>query len=231
VAAPGSTTGLDYQAELNAIKSAQSRITADQRRAIDYWSRGGVLRWNEILIGLVARYNLQPPPNADNTYPVPDANNPFAEPQFPFANPPYAARAYSYVTVAQFDALKAAWYYKYLYNRPAPWRVDSSIQSLMPASDLPAYPSEDAVLSGVTAEMLKLLFPAAVEEISLKAAEQRQAAMLAGQGHLLRPGCGAHARSGRGDSLRRARGSGRYANRGRVSCDLGGDGRWRNGAR
>ena len=181
VAAPGSTTGLDYQAELNAIKSAQSRITADQRKAIDYWSRGGVLRWNEILIGLVARYNLQPAPSADNAYPVPDANNPFADPQFPFANPPYAARAYSYVTVAQFDALKAAWYYKYLYNRPAPWRVDSSIKPLMPTTDLPAYPSEDAVLSGVTAELLKLLFPAAVEEITLKAAEQRQAAVLAGR--------------------------------------------------
>lgn len=181
VAAPGSTTSLDYQAELNAIKSAQSRITEDQRKAIDYWSRGGVLRWNEILIGLVSRYNLPPVPNADNTYPVPDANNPFADPQFPFANPPYAARAYSYVTVAQFDALKAAWYYKYLYNRPAPWRVDSSIKPLMPTSDLPAYPSEDAVLSGVTAEMLKLLFPAAVEEITLKAAEQRQAAVLAGK--------------------------------------------------
>jgi membrane-associated phospholipid phosphatase len=51
----------------------------------------------------------------------------------------------------------------------------------MPTSDLPAYPSEDAVLSGVTAEMLKLLFPAAVEEITLKAAEQRQAAVLAGK--------------------------------------------------
>ncbi len=181
VAAPGSTTGLDYQAELNAIKSAQGRLTADQRKAIDYWSRGGVLRWNEILIGLVARYNLPPVPNVDNSYPVPDANNPFADPQFPFANPPYAARAYSYVTVAQFDALKAAWYYKYLYNRPAPWRVDSNIKPLMPTSDLPAYPSEDAVLSGVTAEMLKLLFPAAVEEITLKAAEQRQAALLAGK--------------------------------------------------
>jgi hypothetical protein len=181
VAAPGSTTGLDYQAELNAIKSAQSRITADQRKAIDYWSRGGVLRWNEILLGLVSRYNLPPVPLPDNSYPVPDANNPFADPQFPFANPPYAARAYAYVTVAQFDALKAAWYYKYLYNRPAPSRVDSSIQQLMPASDLPAYPSEDAVLSGVTAELLKLLFPAAVEEITLKAAEQRQAALLAGK--------------------------------------------------
>ena len=51
----------------------------------------------------------------------------------------------------------------------------------MPTSDLPAYPSEDAVVSRVTAELLKLLFPAAVEEITLKAAEQRQAAILAGR--------------------------------------------------
>jgi hypothetical protein len=181
VAAPGSTTGLDYQAELNSIKSAQSSLTADQRKAIEYWSRGGVVRWNEILMALVSRYNLPPVPNVDDSYPVPDANNPFADPQFPFANPPYAARAYAYVTVAQFDALKAAWYYKYLYNRPAPWRVDSGIKPLMPTSDLPGYPSEDAVLSGVTAEMLKLLFPAAVEEISIKAAEQRQAALWAGK--------------------------------------------------
>ena len=86
---------------------------AAQRKAIDYWSRGGVLRWNEILLELVSRFNLPPAPAADGTYPVPDANNPFADPQFPFGNPPYAARAYSYVAVAQFDALKAAWYYKY----------------------------------------------------------------------------------------------------------------------
>src|SRR6185503_14728865 len=42
-------------------------------------------------------------------------------------------------------------------------------------------PSEDAVLSGVTADMLKLLFPAAVEEITLKAAEQRNAALWGGK--------------------------------------------------
>jgi hypothetical protein len=51
----------------------------------------------------------------------------------------------------------------------------------MPVSDLPAYPSEDAVLSGVTVEMLKVLFPAAVQEITLKAAEQRNAALWSGK--------------------------------------------------
>ena len=52
---------------------------------------------------------------------------------------------------------------------------------MVAASALPSYPSEDAVLSGVTAEMLKLLFPASVEEITRKAAEQREAAILSGR--------------------------------------------------
>jgi hypothetical protein len=181
VGAPGQVSGLEYQAELNAIKSAQARLTADEKKAIEYWSRGGVLRWNEIMMALVSRYNLPPVPNPNETYPVPDANNPFADPQFPFANPPYAARAYAYVAVAQFDALKAAWYYKYLYNRPSPSTVDSSVKALMPTNGQPAYPSEDAVMSGVSAELLKLLFPAAVEEITLKAAEQRLVARLSGK--------------------------------------------------
>ena len=112
---------------------------------------------------------------------MPDANNPFADPQFPFGNPPYAARAYSYVTVAQFEALKVAWYYKYLYNRPSPSKVDRGIQALIPTNDLPAYPSEDAVLSGVTVELLKLLFPTSIDEINAKASEQLQAAYLSGK--------------------------------------------------
>ena len=181
VAPPTQVSSLDYQSELTAIKNAQGRLTAAQKKAIEYWSAGGVLRWNEILMGLVSRYNLPPAPNPDDSYPVPDANNPFADPNFPFANPPYAARAYSYVSVAQFDALKAAWYFKFLYNRPAPWKVDSGVKALMPTSDLPAYPSEEAVMSGVNAEIMKLLFPASVEEITLKAAEQRQAALLSGK--------------------------------------------------
>ena len=116
---------------------------------IAYWSGGGVLRWNQILRELVARYNLPPAPRADGTYPAPDAANPFADPAFPFSNPPYAARAYSYVSVAQFEALKAAWAYKYQYNRPAPVARRQRRAGAGAAGDLPAYPSEDAVLSGV----------------------------------------------------------------------------------
>ena len=181
VAAPAAETSAAYRAELANIKSAQANLTDAQRRSIEYWSGGGVLRWNQILRELVARFNLPPAPRPDGTYPVPDPENPFADPQFPFANPPYAARAYSYVTVAQYEALKTAWYWKYQYRRPSPARVDNGIAALMPVSDLPAYPSEDAVLSGVTVEMLKVLFPAAVAVITQKAGEQRNAALWSGK--------------------------------------------------
>jgi hypothetical protein len=173
---PTATSSTAYQAEITAVKAAQAMMTDAQRINVQYWTGAGVLRWNEIERGLVARYNLPPAPTAAGTYPLPDAENPFADPVFPFSNPPYAARAYSYVSVAQYEALKAAWYYKYKFNRPAPSKV-----AAIPASTLPAYPSEDAVLSGVTAEMLKLLFPGALEEITRKAAQQREAAILSGR--------------------------------------------------
>ncbi len=180
VPAPAAVTSAEYRAEISEIVSLQRQLTDRQRDAVQYWSGGGVMRWNEILRELVARYSLPPAPRADGTYVFPDAANPFSDPQFPFANPPYAARAYSYVSVAQFDALKAAWHYKYQYLRPSPARVDSAVTALV-ASDLPAYPSEDAVLSGVSEVLLRALFPAAVDEISARAAEQREAAVWSGR--------------------------------------------------
>ncbi|MBL7857222.1 MAG: phosphatase PAP2 family protein [Cyclobacteriaceae bacterium] len=178
---PAAITSDAYKAELTAIKDAQRNLTSEQMKIIEYWSGGGVLRWNQILRELVARFNLPPAPKADGTYPAPDAENPFADPNFPFANPPYSARAYSYVSVAQYEALKAAWHYMYLYNRPSPSKNDPEIKSLVPETDLPSYPSHDAVLSGVSVEMLKLLFPAAIEEITLRAADQRNAALWSGK--------------------------------------------------
>ena len=181
VAAPTTVTSDAYKAELQAIKDLQAGLNKKQRDIIEFWNAGGILRWNEILRGLVARYNLPPAPNQYGAYPAPDAENPFGDPNFPFANPPYSARAYSYVAAAQYDALKAAWYWKYQHNRQAPYKVDSGIEGLMTQTDLPAYPSEEAVMSGVSAEVLKLLFPAAVQEITLKAAEQRNAALWSGK--------------------------------------------------
>src|SRR5687768_4021596 len=129
---------------------------------------------------LVSKHNLPPYQKEDGTYPVPSAANPLAYPLFPFANPPYAARAYAYVSAAQYDALVAAWHYKKLYNRAAPYTVDATVNALIPKSDLPSYPSEDAVVAGVCAEVMKLLFPGDQEFIQLKVEEHKKARLIAG---------------------------------------------------
>ena len=85
------------------------------------------------------------------------------------------------MSVAQYEALKAAWFYKFQYNRLSPAKADPDIRTLVPISDLPSYPSEDAVMAGVTVQLLSTLFPAAVEEITLKGAQQREAALLSGK--------------------------------------------------
>ena len=181
VAAPTAVNSPAYQAELAAIEASQAAITPDQQAAVTYWSVGGALRWNEEMRQLVARQDLPPEPNPDGSYPSPNPANPFANPQYPFSNPPYGVRAYSYTSVAQYEALKVAWYYKYQYNRAAPFKNDSKIKALMPDNQVPSYPSEDAVEAGVNDAMLKLLFPTNAVEIDALAAQQQQAAQLAGR--------------------------------------------------
>lgn len=180
VPAPIATTSPDYRIQINEIKSWQENITDEEKALVKYWSAGAVLRWNEILRELVAKHNLPPYQNADGTYPFPDANNPLAYPFFPFANPPYAARAYAYVSAAQYDALVAAYYYKTQYNRAAPFTVDPALNVLIPKSDIPSYPSEDAVVAGAAAEMMKLLFPGDQEFIQKKVEEHKRARLLSG---------------------------------------------------
>ncbi|TKK70193.1 phosphatase PAP2 family protein [Ilyomonas limi] len=182
VAAPATTTSGTYVGELNEVKALQQNLTAAQKAIVKYWSAGAVLRWNEIMRELVAKHNLPPYQQEDGTYPIPNATNPFNYPQFPFSNPPYAARAYAYVSAAQYDALVSAWHYKMLYNRLSPYQADSFINAnkLVPASNLPSYPSEDAVVAGVTAEMMKMLFPTEIAFIEQKAAEAEEARLLAG---------------------------------------------------
>lgn len=180
LAPPQATNTPDYIAQVNEIKTWQKDLTDAEKDIVKYWSAGAVLRWNEIMRTLVAKHNLPPYQNEDGTYPVPSATNPLAYPLFPFSNPPYAGRAYAYVSAAQYDALVAAWYYKKLYNRPAPYKVDSSLKVMIPKNDLPSYPSEDAVVAGAAVEMLKLLFPGDQDYIQQKAEEEKKARIIMG---------------------------------------------------
>lgn len=180
VAAPDAVTSGAYIADLNEVKGLQKNLTDNQRAIISYWSAGAVLRWNQILRELVAKHNLPPYQIEDGTYPAPSAANPFAYPQFPFSNPPYAARAFAYVSAAQYDALLAAWYFKAQFNRKAPYLNDTTVKALVPKSNLPSYPSEDAVVEGAAVQVLKMMFPTEISYIEQRAAEERLYRLMAG---------------------------------------------------
>jgi hypothetical protein len=171
LAAPTASNSAEYTQEVADTKNAVNNATEAQKEAIAYWSAGSVLRWNEIMRELVAKHNLAPAPNADDTYSFPDAANPFNYPTFPFANPPYSARAYAYAAVAQYDALVAAWHYKNLYNRASAYNTDASIAALVPKNALPGYPNEDAVAAGAAFVILRNLFPGDTTFINEKVAE------------------------------------------------------------
>lgn len=180
MASPASTSSADYQAELMDLKSKSANLTREQQEAVVYWGAGAVYRWNEIARELAARYNVPPASNAEGKYPVPDAANPLADPKFPFANPPYTARALAYLSVAQYDALVATWNYKYKFKRTAPSKIDAAVRVALPVSALPTYPSEDAVVAQASATILKAMFPGEVPFIDAKVAEHRNSRLWAG---------------------------------------------------
>lgn len=177
---PEAITSPAYLAELAALKTAMSNATAEQKEATQYWGGNGVVRWHEITRELAANYNTPPNYNADGTYPVPDAANPTVYPRFPFANPPYAARTFALLAVAQYDALVMTWKYKNLHKRLAPYKNDSSINPTIPQNDLPSYPSEDAVVAAASREVLKFLFPGEKEVLDAYATEHKNSRLWAG---------------------------------------------------
>lgn len=178
--APSDAGSSAYQAELQQLKNIQAGLTKEQREAVRYWGSGAILRWHEIARELAANYNLPPKANADGTYPVPNAASPCDLPRFPFANPPYTSRTLAYLAVAQYDALVAAWHYKFQFNRKAPYQNDPSVSNLLPVNNLPSYPSEDAVVAAASREILKTMFPCEAENIAAKALEQQNSRLWAG---------------------------------------------------
>ena len=180
VAAPTASTSADYLTELADLKAKSASLTQDQQEAVVYWGTGAVYRWNEIARELAARYNIPPASNADGKYPVPDATNPLADPKFPFANPPYTARALAYLSVAQYDALVSAWNYKYKFKRSAPSKVDATVRVALSVSSIPTYPSEDAVVAAASYTVLKAMFPGEVPFLDAKLTEHQNSRLWAG---------------------------------------------------
>jgi PAP2 superfamily len=180
VVEPKATNSTEYLAEIANLKSKVAAITSDQKSKVAYWGAGAVYRWNEIAREMAARYNLAPAAGADGKYPVPDAANPLNYPKFPFANPPYTARALAYLSVAQYDALVSAWAYKNKFKRNAPANIDATVKTLLPTSALPSYPSEDAVVAAASYTILKAMFPGEIPFLDEKLLEAENARYWAG---------------------------------------------------
>jgi membrane-associated phospholipid phosphatase len=86
----------------------------------------------------------------------------------------------AYLSVAQYDALVAAWKYKYQYNRKAPYVVDATIKPLLPVTTIPTYPSEDAVVAQASYVILLAMFPGEGPFLAEKLAEAKNARLWAG---------------------------------------------------
>ena len=177
--APVAVNAAQYLQEIEEVKAEVAKINDARRDAIRYWNGGGVLRWNQIMRELVAKNNLPPAEDAKGNYPIPSAADPDnlngTGTSFPFSNPPYAARAYSYVSVAQYDALVMAMALKKQYNRKTPNAVDATILPVIVAAPkLSSYPSEDAVMAAVSYEFLKRLFPSTADTLFLYKKKEEQ---------------------------------------------------------
>ena len=178
---PEPTISSAYQAELSQAKMAIQNMNATQRNNLKHWTNNPVVRWNEIALQLIAKYNLIPGPNPDGSYSLPNPASPEGPPVFPFAHPPYASRALAYLSVAQFDGLISAWHYKYKYNRPAAYKVDPSIPYAYRQQNIPAYPSDGAVIAAASRQILTAMFPLEAAYLEQKEKEHLECLLLSGE--------------------------------------------------
>ena len=182
VAVPDANNSATYSKELDDLVSQQQRLTSADRALINNWKGSGVIKWNEVARAMVAKYNLPPEANADGTYPVPSAANPGATPKFPFANPPYASRAYAYLHTAIHDALVVVWTEKFKHKRLSPAFNSNKVLALETIQNsLPSYPSEDAAVAQVGLRMMTVLFPNDTVMFKRMSSEQKKAKWMSGK--------------------------------------------------
>ncbi|ADR23592.1 hypothetical protein MATR_25530 [Marivirga tractuosa] len=180
IPAPEPATSASYLQEIEDLKVEMAQMSQADESAVAYWTQNPIIRWNEIALELIAKYNLIPGPNDDGTYTLPSPSNPSGPPAFPFAHPPYAVRALAYLSVAQFDGLISAWHHKFNYNRSAPFIQDESIQPAYSDNIELSYPSDGAVVATVSRQILTKMFPLEAEYLAKKEAEHLRSLLLSG---------------------------------------------------
>jgi membrane-associated phospholipid phosphatase len=138
-------------AELAALAAQRDAQALDQ---IAYWDAGAPnYRWIEIT---------------------------FAQMQKKPMSNPRLNRLMALLNVAIYDAMVAAWDAKYTYNRPRPSAIDASLMTVIPPSNSPAYPSEQAVAAGAASAILAYIYPDDAQTFQDLAEEAGRSRLLAG---------------------------------------------------
>ncbi|GAA5041173.1 hypothetical protein GCM10011506_42580 [Marivirga lumbricoides] len=180
IPAPDPVNSASYLQELEDLKTAMAQMSQADANAVTYWTQNPIIRWNEIALELIAKYNLIPGPNEDGSYTLPNPANPNGPPAFPFAHPPYAVRVLAYLSVAQYDGLISAWHYKYTYDRSAPFIQDESIVTAYNDNSDISYPSDGAVIATASRKVLTQMFPLEAKYLAEKETEHLRSLLLSG---------------------------------------------------
>ncbi len=135
------------KADLDAVKEAADKRTDATQQLVDRWS-------------------------------PPLATRPWTEAAFDYVsksakNPPLSSRQYGYLHAAMSDAVVASYHWKYQFNVEAP----KGVETLVPSSPDPSYPSEHAAMAGAASKVLAYLFPGQsalrLDEMADEAADSR----------------------------------------------------------
>jgi membrane-associated phospholipid phosphatase len=141
-------------AELAELRSLQQQRTPEIQARIDFWNAEPAFKpWTEAQLDLIRNLGV---------------------------NPPRAHRGLALVHAAIYDAVVAAWFWKYVYHRARPDRLDHSLSPSVEPPNHPTYPSEHAAIAGAAARMLGYLFPAEAAALKAKAMEATLSRLQAG---------------------------------------------------
>jgi hypothetical protein len=147
VEVPPPPDGDDARAETEEVQRLSAGARSEDRAEIEKWSQTPPTRpWLDLNIELVAAS---------------------------VKDPPLASRGYALTSIAMYDALVAAYHWKYEYDRRPP----GTTQPLTAAGPDPSYPSEHSVIAGAASRVLTYLFPerpvGLFDDLAEKAASSR----------------------------------------------------------
>ena len=129
VKVPRPPDGDRAEAEAEELRTLAAQRTPEVEERMKRWNQNPALKpWMDINIELVAHG---------------------------VKDPPLASRGYSYTTIAIYDAVVAAWHWKYEYDRRGP----SGVSQVGSAAPDPSYPSEHAAIAGAASRVLEHIFP------------------------------------------------------------------------